>query len=133
MNNEHAFSIPALASAAIAAVCALVGLILYVKGDSVDNRTVVCVVIAILAGVACWGMKFGNKTAGFTNLFPVAGALFLLLGIGFSAFSMANAVAVAFAGLNPMSTVMGYLYFVIIGIIGWLLYVVASFLGIIKD
>lgn len=69
----------------------------------------------------------------FSNLLPVAGAGLAMGALGTSIGPMASTVVFVFMGMSPMSSAQGYLIFAGLACLTWLLCIISSFTGIIKE
>ena len=113
--------------AVIGTIAALVALILYLKSGPVMNYVVTMNVIAIVAGVL-YLVTYGKLGAQAWHPYLLSVAAVLVLGaVGYSLIVEVEALGYLVSGLRQWSDVAVWAYFAIVGVVSWLVLLVASF------
>ena len=116
----------------ISTVLAVIGLVLYrntlVKTDMVNIFLILAIAAGVCAIVAAIAM--GRELA---NFIAAAHVILMMVAIAVSISPMVNDIALAYAGLNQWNSILPYFYFAGVVCAGWLLGLVASFTGIVKN
>ena len=113
------------------AAVSLAAVILYRSAYSTSSNAYIFIIAGIVVAVlaALGSMKSGTKLLNWCG--PVASCL-MAVGLAWSLTSMVDAIGYVISGLYNASTLTTYITFCVVGGIGWLLYVLSSFTGVVK-
>ena len=113
--------------AVIGTAAALVALILYLKSGPVMSYVVALNAVAIAAGVL-YLVSYGKLGAQVWQPYLLTVAAVLVLGaVGYSLIVEVEALGYLMSGLRQWSDVAVWAYFAIVGVVSWLVLLVASF------
>ena len=117
---------------AVAAVVGIVGIALYGKSYSTNSKAYGFMIAAVI--VAAVALVIGQVAgkAAIVNWGGVCAAALMAAGLGWSLTVMVDAIGYVISGLFQFSTLQSYITYAICAGIGWLLYLVSGFSGILK-
>ena len=123
---------PGFVLVAVTTILALVCTFLYKSAMIQNSLTYVLMIAAAVAGALALvlAMVKGQEIANFVAMLHT---ILIMVAIGNSIAPMVNEMGLVFAGLNPTTNLTGFLTFVVVSCIAWLISVIASFMGIIKQ
>ena len=114
--------------AVIGTAAALVALILYLKSGPTMSYVITMNVLAIAAGVV-YLATYGKLGSQAWHPYLLSAAAVLVLGaVGYSLIVEVEALGYLISGLRQWSDVAVWAYFAIVGVVSWLIRLVASFL-----
>ena len=114
--------------AVIGTAAALVALILYLKSGPTMSYVITMNVLAIAAGVV-YLATYGKLGSQAWHPYLLSAAAVLVLGaVGYSLIVEVEALGYLISGLRQWSDVAVWAYFAIVGVVSWLVLLVASFL-----
>ena len=114
--------------AVIGTAAALVALILYLKSGPTMSYVITMNVLAIAAGVV-YLATYGKLGSQAWHPYLLSAAAVLVLGaVGYSLIVEVEALGYLISGLRQWSDVAVWAYFAIVGVVSWLILLVASFL-----
>ena len=123
MKKSFSFTLAVIGTAA-----ALVALILYLKSGPTMSYVITMNVLAIAAGVV-YLATYGKLGSRAWHLYLLSAAAVLVLGaVGYSLIVEVEALGYLISGLRQWSDVAVWAYFAIVGVVSWLILLVASFL-----
>ena len=116
---------------AAAAAVSIVSIVLY--GSSYSTTPKAYAFMAAAAVVAAAALVVGQMTGNrICNWAGIAAAALMAAGLGWSLTVMVDAIGYVISGLYQFSTLQSYITFAICAGIGWFLYMVSGFTGILK-
>ena len=117
---------------AVAAVVSVISIILY--GSAMNKATSAYGFMIAAAVVACaalvLGAVSGNKLANWGGALA---AVLMMAGLGWSLTVMVDAIGYVISGLYQFSLLQSYITFAVCGGIAWLLFLVSSFMSVVKE
>ena len=117
---------------AAAAVVSVISIILY--GSAMNKATSAYGFMIAAAVVACaalvLGAVSGNKLANWGGALA---AVLRMAGLGWSLTVMVDAIGYVISGLYQFSLLQSYITFAVCGGIAWLLFLVSSFMSVVKE
>lgn len=123
MKKTFSFTLAVIGTAA-----ALVALILYLKSGPTMSYVITMNVLAIAAGVV-YLATYGKLGSQAWHPYLLSAAAVLVLGaVGYSLIVEVEALGYLISGLRQWSDVAVWAYFAIVGVVSWLILLVASFL-----
>ena len=116
---------------AAAAVVSIVSIVLYGSSYSTTPKAYGFMIagVAVAAVSLVIGMTKGSRIANWGG---AAAAALMAAGLGWSLTVMVDAIGYVISGLYQFSTLQSYITYAICAGIGWLLYLVSGFSGILK-
>lgn len=117
---------------AAAAIVSVVSIFLY--GSAMNKATSAYGFMIAAAVVACaalvLGAVSGNKLANWGGALA---AVLMMAGLGWSLTVMVDAIGYVISGLYQFSLLQSYITFAVCGGIAWLLFLVSSFMSVVKE
>ena len=117
---------------AAAAVVSVISIILY--GSAMNKATSAYGFMIAAAVVACaalvLGAVSGNKLANWGGALAT---VLMMAGLGWSLTVMVDAIGYVISGLYQFSLLQSYITFAVCGGIAWLLFLVSSFMSVVKE
>ena len=117
---------------AVAAVVSVISIILY--GSAMNKATSAYGFMIAAAVVACaalvLGAVSGNKLANWGGALAT---VLMMAGLGWSLTVMVDAIGYVISGLYQFSLLQSYITFAVCGGIAWLLFLVSSFMSVVKE
>ena len=112
----------------IGVIAAIVSVVMY--GSSLNTSQNAYIFLIAAAAVALVAAILGAKLPGICNWGGAAAAALAAVGIGYSITVMADAIGYVVSGLYSFDTLQGWIRFMIVAGISWLLYIIAGFTGV---
>ena len=117
---------------AAAAVVSVISIVLY--GSAMNKATsaygfMIAAAVVAIAALAL-GVATGNKLANWGGF---CAAVLMMAGLAWSLTVMVDAFGYVISGLYQFSLLNTYITFAVCGGIAWLLFVISSFMGIVKQ
>ena len=117
---------------AAAAIVSVVSIFLY--GSAMNKATSAYGFMIAAAVVACaalvLGAVSGNKLANWGGALA---AVLMMAGLGWCLTVMVDAIGYVISGLYQFSLLQSYITFAVCGGIAWLLFLVSSFMSVVKE
>ena len=114
----------------LAAIVGIVSIVMYGSSMVTTQKTYVFLVAAVVVALA--GALLAPKMPICNWAAPVAAAL-AAAGIGWGVTVMADPIGYVISGLYTFADIQGWVIFVAVAGVAWLLYLVASFAGAAKE
>lgn len=117
----------------IAALLSLASAIVYGGVTYINPSVYYVLIIAIVFEAVLTGLTFVKGVRKEYNIIIMINTVLIMLGAGLSAAPMANEIANTIAGLNEWSVLYTYFLYISLILLGWLLFLIASFTGIAAE
>ena len=117
---------------AVAAVVSVISIILY--GSAMNKATSAYGFMIAAAVVACAALVLGAvRGSKLANWGGALAAVLMMAGLGWSLTVMVDAIGYVVSGLYQFSLLQSYITFAVCGGIAWLLFLVSSFMSVVKE
>ena len=117
---------------AVAAIASVISIILY--GSEMNKATSAYGFMIAAAVVACAALMLALvKGSKIANWGGALAAVLMMAGLGWSLTVMVDAIGYVISGLYQLSLLQSYITFAICGGIAWLLFLISSFMSVVKD
>lgn len=117
---------------AVAAIASVISIILY--GSAMNKATSAYGFMIAAAVVACAALVLAAvKGSKIANWGGALAAVLMMAGLGWSLTVMVDAIGYVISGLYQFSLLQSYITFAICGGIAWLLFLISSFMNVVKD
>ena len=117
---------------AAAAIASVVSIFLY--GSAMNKATSAYGFMIAAAVVACAALVLGAvRGSKLANWGGALAAVLMMAGLGWSLTVMVDAIGYVISGLYQFSLLQSYITFAVCGGIAWLLFLVSSFMNVVKE
>lgn len=117
---------------AAAAIASVVSIFLY--GSAMNKATSAYGFMIAAAVVACAALVLGAvRGSKLANWGGALAAVLMMAGLGWSLTVMVDAIGYVISGLYQFSLLQSYITFAVCGGIAWLLFLVSSFMSVVKE
>ena len=117
---------------AVAAIASVISIILY--GSAMNKATSAYGFMIAAAVVACAALVLALvKGSKIANWGGALAAVLMMAGLGWSLTVMVDAIGYVISGLYQFSLLQSYITFAICGGVAWLLFLISSFMSVVKD
>lgn len=117
----------------IAAVLSLAAIVVYRNVIYTNSAVYYVLVITVMIEALMVVLTAVKGIRAEYNIFMIINTVLTMLGAGLSVALMVHEIAIAFAGLNEWSVLYTYFLYIALTILGWLLFLVTTFIGIVGE
>ena len=119
-----------LALNVVGTLIAVIALMIYGQTLYRTNSVYVLLAIVVVIGIATAVTAAARKLSHVLDVSPVVNSALIALAVVCSANVMVNQIAYVISGLDSYDTISSYIVYVGLGIVGMLVNIVSSFLGL---
>ena len=116
-----------------AGLVSVAGMVLYREVSAKNTAVYWTLAAAVVLEVLIVVLSIVKGIRSEYNILIIISAILAILGPSLSAAPMVREIAVVIAGLNEMKVIYPYITFTVVSLAGWLLFVIASFTGLMSE